>query len=145
MDLYLQLGRLFDDERCIARWEKLTGGTPTELPPMYSFDNASCHSDADTLFKLHLIDGLSWDKLPPHSGDLHRVVERVHARLCGRFADWLYEDSTPLTMPEYCHKLETLFYETEFADIHAADIDTIGELYRRVVQLQGGRPEARYR
>lgn len=144
-ELYAQLDRLLKNKQCIERWKKLTGGTPSECQPIFSFDNAGCHSDSQTLFRLHLINGWSWDKLPPHSGDLHRVVERVHARLCGRFADWLYDDSTPLTMPEYCYKLETLFYETELADIHAADIRTIDALYKRVVQLKGARPEACYR
>jgi hypothetical protein len=48
-------------------------------------------------------------------------------------------------MPQYCSHLRSLFYETELADIHAADISSINKLYARVVQLAGGRPEAEYR
>jgi hypothetical protein len=136
---------LFKDPDICERWRRLTGGWPPNNGPIYSFDNASCHKEENTLYYLGLIAGLSYDPLPPHSGDLHRVIERVHARLCGKFAAWLYEDSTPRSMPQYCSHLRSLFYETELADIHAADISSINKLYARVVQLAGGRPEAEYR
>lgn len=127
------------------RWMAETGGSRLTMPPIFSFDNASCHVHADTLAHLRLIEGENWARLPPHSGDLHRVIERVHARLCGAFQDWLYEDSTPLSMAEYCEKLESLFYSTQTANIHSADISTIHELYQQVVACDGGMPPALYR
>lgn len=127
------------------RWMAETGGSRLTHPPIYSFDNASCHVHSDTLTHLRLINGVNREPLPPHSGDLHRVIERVHARLCGAFQDWLYEDSTPLSMAEYCEKLESLFYSTQTADIHSADISTIHELYQQVFDRDGGLPPALYR
>ena len=127
------------------RWMSVTGGSHLTCPPIFSFDNASCHVNKGALAHLGLIDGVNWVRLPPHSGDLHRVIERVHARLCGAFQDWLYEGSTILSMHEYCQKLESLFYSTQTANIHEADISTIHELYQQVVSKEGGLPPARYR
>lgn len=127
------------------RWMAETGGSRLTMTPIFSFDNASCHVNAAILAHLRLIEGDNWARLPPHSGDLHRVIERVHARLCGAFQDWLYEDSTPLSMPDYCEKLESLFYSTQTAAIHSADISTIHELYQQVVAREGGLPPVHYR
>lgn len=127
------------------QWMAETGGSRLSHPPIFSFDNASCHVQGDTLSYLRLIEGDNWARLPPHSGDLHRVIERVHARLCGRFQDWLYEDCTPLSMVDYCAKLESLFYSTQTADIHSADISTIHALYQQVLERDGGLPPAQYR
>lgn len=146
--LYAKIGTLLDPQLNplgALRWMAETGVSRLTCPPIFSFDNASCHVDRATLAYLRLIDGLNWERLPPHSGDLHRVIERVHARLCGAFQEWLYEDSTPLTMSEYCEKLEDLFYSTQTADIHYKDIASISELYAHVVLNKGGLPPAHLR
>ena len=126
-------------------WMTETGGSRLTCCPIFSFDNASCHVNPNILTHLRLINGVNWERLPPHSGDLHRVIERVHARLCGAFQDWLYEDSTPLSMAEYCEKLDSLFYSTQKAEIHKADISTIHELYQELLSREGGLPPAHYR
>ena len=126
-------------------WLWRVGRSRAAAPPIFSFDNASAHINADTLTHLGISANRNWQVLPAHSGDLHRVIERVHARVCGAFQNWLYDDTSPRSMPAYCQKLESLFYSMETADIHAADIRTIHLLYQQVVAKQGGLPPVRYR
>lgn len=147
-ELFAKLDSMLDPQLnplTALRWMAGTGGSRHTCCPIFSFDNASCHVNQDMLAHLHLIVGDNWVRLPPHSGDLHRVIERVHARLCGAFQDWLYEDSALLSMAEYCEKLESLFYSTQKAEIHSADISTIHELYQQVLSRDGGLPPAHYR
>lgn len=126
-------------------WFWRVGSSPAVAPPIFSFDNASVHVNQGALIHLGISAVSNWEVLPPHSGDLHRVIERVHARVCGAFQDWLYDDTTPRSMAAYCQKLESLFYSMEKAHIHAADIGSIHLLYQQVVAKDGGLPPVRYR
>jgi len=126
-------------------WLWRVGSSPAVAPPIFSFDNASAHANRDALIHLGISAARNWEPLPPHSGDLHRVIERVHARVCGAFQNWLYDDTSPRSMPAYCQKLESLFYSMEKSDIHAADIRSIHLLYQQVVTKEGGLPPVRYR
>lgn len=128
-----------------ALWLVRVGLPPAAAPPIYSFDNASAHVNKDSLAHLAMEAGKNWEPLPPHSGDLHRVIERVHARVCREFQNWLYDNTTPRSMLAYCQKLEGLFYSTETADIYSKDISTIHLLYDQVWAKEGGLPPVRYR
>jgi len=140
-----------------AAWKKATGGTPEDCPPIYSFDNPSIHTDPDVLVSLGLatVDAKNvlhptdkWLQLPPHSPDLHRTIERAHARLCGPFQDWLYLDRQEHTMLEYCFKLRSTFFAPRgdfVANTIQACMRDISELYQRVVDLKGNIPEKPYR
>lgn len=131
------------------QWIKATGGTPEECPPIYSFDNPSIHTDFVVLFTLGLVDdeGKPANRLvlPPHSPDLHRTIERVHARICKRFQDWLYDVPNICEMQDYCSKLQSIFYETQLKDVIQACMSDISDLYERVVELKGAVPEHCFR
>lgn len=136
-----------------ARWEEQTGGTPDECPPIYSFDNPSIHTTYMTGMRaLGLVDAAgkptdAWLQLPPHSGDLHRTIERVHARICGAFQAWFNEMHTEYHIFGYCKKLLEIFVETQtphlIQECMHGPRGPISSLYARVVELRGAPPPER--
>lgn len=134
-------------------WIAATGGTPDadDNPPVYSFDNPSIHTDPGMLTSLGLADPSTgkpadkWLELPPRSGDLHRTIERVHARICGAFRDWLYDDCTEYCMMGYCLKLAQIFKTTQTAQVISKCMKNITALYRKVVELEGKRAPRPFR
>lgn len=146
----------FAEPETAAAWQRATGGTPQECPPIFSFDNPSVHTNPKLLMELGLEDEhrnptAAWLKLPTYSGDLHRTVERVHARICGAFERWLEDDWREYDMIEYCLKLQKIFFETQTAAVIEACMwpkktsNNLSALYQRVVELKGGIPERHLR
>jgi hypothetical protein len=133
-----------------AAWEAVTGGTPEERPPIYSFDNPSVHTDLAALQELGLADDEGkptslWLPLPTYSGDLHRTIERVHARVCGDFEAWLLQDCKEYDMQQYVAKLSEIFMKTQtpatiFGCMWGKPSESLDALYRSVVERNGGRP-----
>ena len=137
-----------DDIR--EKWVQMTGGTPWETPPLYSFDNPSIHTDQAVLQKLGL--NRSWPvlgalrlELPAQSPDLHRVIERTHANLCGKFQKWLNEDPQVYCMQGYCNVMAFIFYYHLKASSIQSDLDRIDALYQKVVDLKGRRAPPPFR
>jgi hypothetical protein len=124
-------------------WIERTGGTPEQCPPIYSFDNPPIHTDLEVLKQLGLADeqGKPVDRLvlPAHSPDLHRCAERVHARICGKFQEWLNHETEDFSMEYYCRVLQNIYYTTESEDITYKDIANIDKLYDVVIELNGAR------
>lgn len=135
-----------------AAWQAATGGTPQQCPPIYSFDNPSIHRNNRAYLRaLGLMEEGSrkpteaWLVLPTYSGDLHRTIERVHARVCTQFQAWVDDSSCARTMTTYCHKLLSFFLTQTSTQIthcmwgkptdrHPA---TMLELYNKVLALGG--------
>lgn len=128
-----------------AYWEKATGGTPEACPPIFSIDNPTIHTHTEVLAKLGLVKDVNWLKLPAYSGDLHRTIERVHARICGAFMRWLYDDRTVYSVEQYCKALRAYFLDTQVKDLIQACMSNLDELYARVIELKGGLPEKAFR
>ena len=133
-----------------AAWQAATGGSPSERPPIFSFDNPSMHKVKSHLRELGLATASgaptdSWLELPTYSGDLHRTIERVHARVCGQFQEWVNDTTTPRTMPFYCNKLIDLFLKQDSEQIthcmwgkpREAHPATLLALYEKVIALGG--------
>jgi hypothetical protein len=91
-------------------------------------------------------------KLPPHSGDLHRTIERVHARICGAFQRWLDQDTEVYKVWGYCYALYYICIGTQTSDMIRSCMfgrpdahghppkHTLSHLYSRVVELNGDIP-----
>lgn len=136
-------------------WKMFTGGTPEQYPPIYSFDNPSTHTSnleymrhlglATAKVGTELVPTEAWLKLPAHSPDLHRTIERVHSRICEQFQQWLDDDCQQYSIQEYCFKLSQIFWKTETGKCIRGCMKDISALYERVVQLDGGIPERKYR
>ncbi len=122
-----------------AAWRKATGGTPEHCPPIFSFDNPTIHTDPDNMAELGIVDDVSRQVLPPYSPDLHRVIERVHARVCQRFQKWVNADTQSYCMEGYCQALEYVFWKSEKPSIISADLEKIHLLYEKVIELHGNR------
>ena len=132
-----------------AAWKAATGGTPQQCPPIFSFDNPSIHkNDTDYLKELGLaapeskkkpVPTETWLVLPPYSGDLHRTIERVHARVCGRFQRWVDDDHTAYAMIAYCKVLKNIFEQTQTPDVISKCMKTLPKLYKHVVEVKGAK------
>lgn len=143
--VFHKLAQLLSSEAGIHRWTRLTGGSPQQKPPIFSLDNDGIHSHPDTLTNLGLFDGLTRLPLPAHSPDLHRTVERAHARICGPFQAWVNDQTTELTPAVCLQQLMYIFYNTQKASVIEADMSDIRDLYTRVLELGGSRPPKRFR
>ncbi len=122
-----------------AAWRAATGGFPEHCPPIFSFDNPKIHTDPEALAALGIVDGQNRLVLPPYSPDLHRAIERVHARICRTFQMWVNKDTKEYCMAGYCAYLERIFYSTEKPSITASDVDNIDKLYHKIIELKGNR------
>ena len=146
---------LLEQEAGRKLWQLSTGGTPEQYPPIYSFDNPSIHtSNLEYMQQLGLAAGKvgtelvatsAWLKLPAHSPDLHRTIERVHARICEQFQEWMDDDCQLYSVQEYCQKLQQIFWKTQTGACIRGCMKDISALYEHVVELEGGIPERKYR
>ena len=132
-----------------AAWEAATGGTPQQCPPIFSFDNPNIHTASiANLKELGLaapesrktaVATESWLVLPPYSGDLHRTIERVHARVCGQFQRWVDDDRAVYTMKAYCQCLKGFFELTQTPEVISKCMKTLPKLYQHVLEVQGAK------
>ena len=144
--LQAEVQKRLTDPEVAAAWQAATGGTPEQCPPIYSFDNPSIHKNNKTyLAELGLAHPGSdkptdtWLKLPPYSGDLHRTIERVHARVCGIFQRWLDDEFTEWSMEQYCHTLQGIFYKSQTPALIQGCMKNIHLLYSKVIELKGAK------
>lgn len=92
-----------------------------------------------------MFDWLTRLPLPAYCPDLHRTVERVHARICGLFQTWLNDQTETVSVAECVLQLQHIFYTTQEPCVIESDMSNIRELYQEVVKLKGGRPKKQYR
>ncbi len=109
-----------------ANWESILGMDkgPAQAPypksrpfrPIWSWDRPRIHGSVGGKNTAYVLEqaGLSKEEhfdLPPKSGrDLHRVIERVHARLVSAFERWFASDLQPYSVQTYKDVLQTMFY-----------------------------------
>lgn len=119
--------------------------------PIFSFDNPSAHGGKGGKLVLPALqlDASDHFELPSNSPDIHRVIERTHARLVGAFNDWLYHDaSDAFSMADYMAKLEDLFYNepgVASRQVIMADVVKLPELYENVIANEGGWADKAFR
>lgn len=137
-------------------WERLVGpygmtpehaegvqALPQRADFVFSFDNPRCHGGTDFELVMRALQRPASDRfpLPPHSGDIHQVVERTHARLVGKaFQDWLYDDSKLKGMPDYKSKLMELFYKhpsVAQASTIAWNVHNLPTTFRSIIENDG--------
>lgn len=134
------------DPATARAWRAATGGTPQECPPIYSFDNPSIHkNNKDYLRELGLMEldkdeaTTAWLVLPRYSGDLHRTIERTHARVCDKFQAALNEERTARTMEFYIQRLFG-FFRTQDSKVITKCMSKLPQLYQKVIELNGAKP-----
>jgi hypothetical protein len=100
--------------------------------PLLSMDNDKIHTSA----KLAAV-GISKEslvELPPYSPDLHRVIERVHARICTELRKRIHYDSSVRTAKQYADLLEKIFHETQTQAVIAKDVEGLPHLWQHVAK-----------
>ncbi len=101
---------------------------------IWSYDNPSIH-DVD------LTDlGITEDDrapLPPQSGDMHKVIEHVHARVCDAFREWVARNPRVTSPTQLRNQFEALFYEVITpASVHA-DVQSLPALWQWIRDHNG--------
>lgn len=93
----------------------------------WSYDNPSIH-DAD-LSSLGITE-LNRYPLPPQSGDMHKVIEHVHAILCGAMSAWVARNPKVTKAADLRAKMRELFFEVINPTSVSADVASLPKLWR---------------
>lgn len=113
-----------------------------KLVPRISMDNPRIHKSAVKDYHQQLV-AAGWDDsttmfpLPTYSPDFHRVIEHTHGRAVLAFQKWLYNNPRKHSLQKYKHVFEQLYRECCTADIIAADVAGMPELYKHVASHGG--------
>lgn len=129
------VGALVKDKR-YRRW--FPGGRA-----YYSFDNASAHDCEEVDLSVYGIEG-DRRELPPCSGDMHKVIETVHATLQNAVQRELLQNPQRYTGAAFSALVERLFRHEITAARVRQHVRSLPELYRQVVAAEGGYVAPRY-
>ncbi len=140
-----EVWRRLSEPATLAAWVEHTGGLPLLAWPIYSYDNPRIHTNPAMLQRLGIWPGINSFPLPPKSPDMHRIIERVHGRICTRFRDWLANQPQKQTIQACIAKLEEIFRKFETPAVHQHDIASYHEMLQQIVEKQGAWPERPYR
>ena len=116
--------------------------SPLEQGFIWSYDNPRIH-DAD-LSEL----GITEDNrapLPPRSGDMHKVIEHVHARLCRAMGEWVARNPNVTSRPAMMRKFQDMFFDVITPASVSADVASLPELWRWIKDNGGDGAPARLR
>lgn len=81
-----------------------------EWEPIYSLDGPSIHVRA--LDNLDFVfEGQNKFPLPPHSADIHKVIEHVHANLSTAMDKWAVREGRGKSAEEFREHYKSLFYK----------------------------------
>lgn len=108
-------------------------------PIIWSYDNASIHLNKQRMRDI----GITPAKdnrlpLPPLSGDMHKVIEHVHPRVCSTFKWWVLQQGKVLTPEAYMQKFEEVFFAEIKPHQIEQDCKSLKDLYAAIIQADGG-------
>lgn len=111
---------------------------------IFSFDHPNIHGGRQGTLVLQALGLKEEDHfpLPGNSPDMHRVIERTHARLVQQFELWYYSDHTRYPSKTYKEHLENLFYYCPEVAGHEAlmkDVCALHEAFAEIVRRKGAR------
>lgn len=105
--------------------------------PLWSYDNATVHLNKTEMAAVGITEANRLP-LPPLSGDMHKVIEHVHARLIKAFKEEVVKLGRVCEPHEYMELLSSLFFKIITADQIARDVDSLKPLYAAIIKAQGG-------
>ena len=134
-----------------------TATEPEQMPalfmPMWSWDRPSIHGSTGGKYTDFVLEKAGIRKqdffdLPPQSGrDIHRVVERVHARLVQQFEMWYYDDPQPYSVQAYKDALKHLFYNcpaVASAAVIEKEVRELPGVFAAIAKVKGDYPPHPY-
>jgi hypothetical protein len=116
--------------------------SPLLLGDRWSYDNPSIH-DAD-LAQLGITE-LNRTPLPPQSGDMHKVIEHVHATLCDAMSEWVARNPKVYKAADLKRQFEQLFFKVITIDHVKKDIESLPDQWRAIKAAKGGWTSVKYR
>lgn len=111
--------------------------------PIWSFDNDKIHQDRAMQSALHMY-GRTRFPLPPHSHDIHHVVEHCLGRLKRDFKAWYYNHPRSRSMAEYRQALTSLFFTNQTPAVIAADVDNLPSVFNAIKEKGGDWPARKF-
>jgi hypothetical protein len=114
------------------------------VQPLISFDNDRIHTSALKRHAKLLQDEWDWDaatmrcSLSPYSPDLHRVIEQTHGAAMVKFRQWLYAHPKNHSVDEYKAVFEQIYRECCTPAVISGDVAGHPEVYKAVVENNGG-------
>lgn len=114
---------------------------------VWSFDNDRIHQGALPELQLRGISSSSnRAPLPPHSPDMHKVVEHCIGRLTSMVdAELADTEDVQQSVAYWKGRMEHFFFGSITADSIARDVGSLGDTYRAIQEVQGAWPAKTYR
>lgn len=114
---------------------------------VWSFDNDRIHQAAlPELQGRGLISNSNRAPLPPHSPDMHKVVEHCIGRLTSMVnAELADTEDIQQSVGHWKARMEHFFYNHITAESIARDVSSLPATYQAIVDVAGAWPAKRYR
>lgn len=96
---------------------------PEESDPIYSFDGPSIH-DPSNLTDVGVVEGQNTFPLPAYAGDIHKVIEHVHAQVTKSFAVFLQHVKSKQSHQVYRAQAEHCFWRVTSESV-ARDVESL--------------------
>lgn len=114
---------------------------------VWSFDNDRVHTAA--LPELRVRGLLTQDNrapLPPHSPDMHKVIEHCIGRLTGMVVAELADtEDVNLSVAHWQARLQDMFFNYVSAESIARDVSSLAATYQAILDVQGAWPAKAFR
>lgn len=114
---------------------------------VWSFDNDRIHEGALAELRLRgLISSSNKAPLPPHSPDMHKVVEHCIGRLTTKVnAELADTEDVQQSVAYWKGRMEEFFFQQISAESIAKDVASLRATYQAIVQVQGAWPAKKHR
>lgn len=114
---------------------------------VWSFDNDKVHAAALPELRLRgLLTPTNRAPLPPHSPDMHKVIEHCIGRLTSMVVAELADtEAVQLSVAHWQARLEDMFFNSISPESIAKDVASLGATYQAICDVGGAWPAKAFR
>lgn len=114
---------------------------------VWSFDNDRVHQAALPELRLRgLLSQSNRAPLPPHSPDMHKVIEHCIGRLTSMVvAEMADTEDVPLSVAHWQARLHDMFFNHISAESIARDVSSLAATYQAIIDVEGAWPAKAFR
>jgi hypothetical protein len=114
---------------------------------VWSFDNDRVHEAALAELRVRgLLTATNRAPLPPHSPDMHKVIEHCIGRLTSMvLAELADTEAVQLSVAHWQARLEDMFFNNITAESIAKDVVSLADTYRAIIDVEGAWPAKAFR